>query len=90
MSGEEDEIVYFFNGVSDAVFYTLKVEGGCPVQPRTCTRAFGGIGPRTIFVSDYFEPGTKVRLRRGSDGFYGIECDTCADECKYTVTDVRP
>ena len=89
ISGDENERVFFFNGAGigtfETVTFTIRVEGGVAAQFITCVTS----EVCRINLARY-EPGFHRRLQAYSDGIFGVFCASGPEECKFTVTDVRP
>ena len=91
LSGEENQTVFFFSGNASPVTFTLHVEGGAEVSFTSCLISIAGsMGQCAISVSNRFVPGFKQRVQHSNMGYLGIECINVPEECKFTITDVRP
>lgn len=99
LNGNEDEVVYYYivNTV-DSVFLTIFVEGECSLYKDNCTTNPDGT-PNFCMRTSSHEPGVKIREEviphypdiGPSRMLLGYSCDDdCTDECKFTITDVRP
>jgi hypothetical protein len=92
ISGEESDPVFFYTSYEGPVTFTLYIEGGVPVYVRTCDISPGrSMGPCSNILYSTLVPGFKQRMQLYSRGHLGILCDQNeSEECKFTITDVRP
>jgi len=90
LSGDESDITLIYS-LADTVHFTLHVEGGCVVSAITCSRSIDGSPTHCSQVNPDYWVGFNMREAHSSPAYFGLACHTeCTDECKFTVTDVRP